>query len=148
MLNVLKKKQELPISIEKAWEFFSNPANLSKITPGEMNFRILTELPDKIYTGLIIEYKVSPFSGINSSWVTEITSVNEPYFFIDEQRFGPYKFWHHQHIFMETDNGVLMKDIVSYILPFGLIGNMALPLVRKKLSGIFEYRQKVLKELF
>ncbi len=145
----IKVNQAIPISIEEAWNFFSNPNNLSKITPPWLNLRITSELPDKMYEGMIITYKVYPFLGIPSNWVTEITTVKEKIFFIDEQRFGPYKFWHHQHHFKETSSGVEMTDIVNYALPLDPISRVLNNiLVGKKVEEIFEFRKGVLENLF
>jgi ligand-binding SRPBCC domain-containing protein len=145
----IKAKQAITISIDEAWNFFSNPNNLPKITPPWLNLKVTSELPDKMYEGMIITYKVYPFLGIPSNWVTEITTVKEKTFFIDEQRFGPYKFWHHQHHFKEIDEGVEMKDIVSYALPLDplsrLLNNI---LVEKKVEGIFSFRKGLLEDLF
>ena len=113
----LKTKQKLAIPLEDAWNFFSDPGNLPKITPPWLNLKVTSDLPDKMYEGMIITYKVYPFAGIPSNWVTEITKMKEKIFFIDEQRFGPYKFWHHQHHFKEVDEGIEMEDIVTYALP-------------------------------
>lgn len=149
ILNEIKRECILKISLDEAWDFFSNPNNLSKITPPKMNFRIKTELPNKVYSGMIIEYKISPVLKIDMGWVTEIKYVDEPYMFVDEQRFGPYKFWHHKHIFTEVKGGILMQDIVHYALPFGFIGKIVHALfVKREVEKIFEYRNKVLKELF
>ena len=148
-LYKLEQKQFLLLGIDQTWEFFSNPANLEKITPKNMNFNILTELPEEIYQGLLIEYTVTPIANISVKWVTEITAVDKPNFFIDEQRFGPYKFWYHQHFFKQVENGVEMTDIVNYALPFGLFGNLAYSLfVKKKLNSIFSYRKNFLKDYF
>jgi ligand-binding SRPBCC domain-containing protein len=146
----LKTSQKLPISIEKAWEFFSNPANLSKITPTWLNFQVTSALPDKMYAGLIITYFVRPMLNIPQTWVTEITHVQEPNYFVDEQRFGPYKMWHHEHIFKQTeDNSILMEDIVSYAVPFGIIGRIVNKLIiSKKINEIFNYRREVLEKMF
>jgi ligand-binding SRPBCC domain-containing protein len=145
----IKAKQDITISIDEAWNFFSNPNNLPKITPPWLNLKVTSELPDKMYEGMIITYKVYPFLGIPSNWVTEITTVKEKTFFIDEQRFGPYKFWHHQHHFKEIDEGVEMKDIVSYALPLDplsrLLNNI---LVEKKVEEIFSFRKGLLEDLF
>lgn len=143
-----KTKQFLPITIKEAWEFFSNPKNLSKITPTWLNFEVTSQLNDKMYEGMIITYLVRPLLNIPTTWVTEITHVREPYFFIDEQRFGPYKFWHHQHIFRETKNGIEMEDIVSYAVPLGVFGRIANSLIiSKKIKDIFSFRSKMLKHL-
>lgn len=143
-----KTKQFLPITIKESWEFFSNPKNLSKITPAWLNFEVTSQLNDKMYEGMIITYLVRPLLNIPTTWVTEITHVREPYFFIDEQRFGPYKFWHHQHIFRETKNGIEMEDIVSYAVPLGVFGRIANSLIiSKKIRDIFSFRSKILKHL-
>ncbi len=142
----LHKKQILNIPLETAWDFFSNPKNLSRITPKKMGFDIKSELPERMYAGMIIEYTVKPVLGIPLNWVTEITHVDEPNFFIDEQRFGPYKFWHHQHIFKKISDGVEMEDIIHYGLPMGIFGRMAHPIIVKpELEGIFDYRFEFLK---
>lgn len=145
----LYKKQFIPISVEEAWEFLSNPKNLKDITPPDMGFEVTSELPPKMYAGMIITYKVRPMLGIPVSWVTEITHVNEPYYFVDEQRFGPYSFWHHSHFIKPVDGGVEMEDIVYYKLPFGFLGKLVEPfLVKPRLEQIFNYRWKVLEQRF
>jgi ligand-binding SRPBCC domain-containing protein len=145
----LKIVQNLPIRIEDAWGFFSNPNNLSVITPEWLNFKVTSKLPDKMYAGMIITYKVHPVLGIPNTWVTEITHVKEPNYFVDEQRFGPYKFWHHQHHFKETKNGVEMTDIVNYALPFDPFSRFVNSLlVEKKVKEIFKFREKTLVGLF
>lgn len=112
-------QQILPITLEKAWEFFSNPANLQEITPRDMNFRIISQFHGtQMYPGQVIEYKVSPIKGLSMYWMTEITHVEEGKYFIDEQRFGPYSLWHHQHHFREVEGGVEMTDIVHYKIPY------------------------------
>ncbi|MER3428052.1 MAG: hypothetical protein C4334_08105 [Pyrinomonas sp.] len=141
--------QRLPIGLDEAWRFFSDPRNLPVITPPWLNFRITSEIPEKMYAGLIITYRVSPLLGWPVGWVTEITHVAEPRLFVDEQRFGPYRFWHHQHIFDETPDGVEMQDIVHYALPFGPLGQLANSLVvRQKLHDIFNFRRLTLERLF
>lgn len=148
-LKHLKKIQIIPIDIDTCWKFFSDPKNLTIITPPEMNFQILTDLPEEIYPGLIIQYKVTPIFSIQFNWVTEITQTQKPYYFIDEQRFGPYKFWHHQHHFKEHKDGIEMIDIVHYRIPLGLIGKMfGSVIIERQLKKIFDFREKKLKELF
>ncbi len=145
----LKRIQKLPISVAKAWDFFSSPKNLATITPDELGFKIKSELPEKMYPGMFIQYTVKPLLGIPMTWVTEIMQVNEPHFFIDEQRVGPYAIWHHQHFFKEIPGGVEMTDIVDYRLPFAPFGNFMQPLLIKgKLNQIFEYRNAKMIELF
>ena len=145
----LTSKQFLPISIEKAWDFFSSPKNLNEITPEDMTFKITSELPAKMYEGMFITYKVSPMFNIPLDWCTEITHISEPNFFIDEQRKGPYSIWHHEHHFESVEGGVMMTDILSYDIGLSVFGWIAGKLfVDSKVSGIFEYRTKKLEQLF
>lgn len=145
-----KMTQKIPVSLDRAWEFFSNPANLQAITPGNMGFRVIsTHHGEKMYAGQLIEYKVRPLLGIPLYWMTEITQVKDQEYFIDEQRFGPYKLWHHQHHFKAIPGGVEMTDIIHYKNPLGLIGRLANKLfVAKKLEKIFRYRFQKTEELF
>ena len=144
-------EQKLPISLEQAWDFFSSPLNLSKITPPSMNFVVTSHYTEntKMYEGMIITYKVSPLLGIKMNWMTEITTVKDGEYFIDEQRFGPFKFWHHEHHFETIDGGVLMKDRLSYGMPFGFIGQIVNSLaVEKQTTEIFAFREKAIIDLF
>ena len=145
-----KTSQKLNISKNNAWDFFSYFSNLKKITPTWLNFEVRTKLPEKMYSGMIITYFVRPLLNIPQTWVTEITHVNELNYFVDEQRFGPYKMWHHEHIFKSTESGgVMMEDIVSYAVPFGFLGRILNRLViEKKISEIFNYRREVLIKMF
>ncbi len=146
---VLERTQELPISVEKAWEFFSSPKNLQVITPSYLGFEIKTTLPERMYEGLFIGYTVKPLLGIPLEWVTEITHIKEHKFFVDEQRKGPYTIWHHEHHFEAIEGGVRMLDRVSYQLPMGFLGKMMQPiLVEPKLKEIFNYRWNKVEELF
>ena len=145
----LKKSQKLPITIDEAWAFFSNPVNLKTITPDYMGFNIVNPEKSKMYSGQIIKYKVSPLFNIKMNWVTEISHVKENKLFVDEQRFGLYKFWHHKHIFEEINNGIEAIDVLDYVVPFGLIGQIFHPyLVQPKLEEIFNYRKNKLEEIF
>lgn len=148
-LYQLHSKQRLPISLEEAWDFLSSPANLKRITPEHMGFHILSGADRPMFPGQIIQYKVSPFPGYATKWVTEITHVKEGEYFVDEQRFGPYALWHHKHFLKSADQGVEMEDIIDYKIPFGILGQLAHPiLVKKQLKQIFAYREKKLIELF
>ena len=146
----LIKTQFVPATIEEVWDFISSPANLKKITPDYMGFDITSEnLPEKMYAGMIISYKVRPLFRIPMTWVTEITHVEERKYFIDEQRVGPYALWHHQHFIETHENGVMMTDIVSYKPPFGFLGSIADVLfIRRQLEGIFTYRKDQLDKQF
>jgi ligand-binding SRPBCC domain-containing protein len=147
-LHQLRRIQQLPVPFEKAWSFLSDPSNLAAITPPSMGFKTLSGDGRGMYPGQIIAYEITPLFGIGMSWVTEITHVGESGYFVDEQRIGPYAFWHHKHFLAEIDGGVEMEDLLHYAMPFGFAGNLAHRLVRKKLDGIFEYRQKRLTEIF
>ena len=140
----------LPTSLEEAWTFISNPSNLKNITPETMDFEVVSEgLPEKMYPGMIITYSVKPLLGIKTTWVTEITHVQEMRYFVDEQRVGPYTLWHHEHHLEPVEGGVLMRDIVSYKPPFGILGRIANRLIiRKKLREIFQYREHALNKRF
>jgi ligand-binding SRPBCC domain-containing protein len=147
----LKIRQAIPITLEHAWDFFSSPINLEKITPKEMNL-VVTSVYDKdakIYPGMIITYKVSPVFGIKMNWMTEITHVKEGEYFVDEQRFGPYALWHHQHHFKIIDGGIMMTDILNYAIPYRIFGRLANALfVARKIKKVFEYREKAIVAMF
>lgn len=145
----LERNQALPITQEQAWDFFSNPDNLVKITPPDMDFRITSPPWNDTYAGQIITYSVRPLLGISVSWTTEITHVEKPHFFVDEQRFGPYRFWHHQHRFREVSGGVEMQDLVHYLLHHDQLARLINRLiVAPRLRKIFDYRSRKLKEIF
>lgn len=146
----IKTVQKIPLSLDEAWDFFSNPANLQKITPENLGFEIISKYHgNTMYAGQVIEYKVSPVLAIPLYWMTEITHVADKKYFVDEQRYGPYRMWHHQHHFKEIDGGVEMTDIVHYKLSFWFLGDLAQSLfVKKQLQQIFEYRFKKVEELF
>ena len=150
MIHRLVKKQEIGARINECWEFFSNPSNLSRITPESLDFRIVGELPARMHSGLMIEYRVRPLLGIPVTWLTEITHVHEPHFFVDEQRVGPYAIWHHEHHFKPLREGVIeMTDRVTYRLPFAPLTGWLEPfLVRPQLEAIFSHRFRVVEELF
>ena len=146
----LIKTQKINSTAEKVWEFISSPKNLKRITPEYMGFDITTkDLPEKMYTGMMISYMVSPLAGIKMKWITEITHLSELKYFVDEQRVGPYKMWHHQHHIEVIEGGVLMTDIIDYQPPFGFLGGIANWLIIKiQLDEIFNYRTMKLEEHF
>ena len=148
-LHTLEQSQTLPLTMEEAWDFFSSPRNLDDITPPDLGFKI-THLPgERMYEGQIITYKVKVAPAVWVPWVTEIKAVDEWKSFVDEQRFGPYKFWHHRHTFESVEGGVLMNDLVHYALPFGPIGSIAHAVfVKAKLLRIFGFRREMLEKRF
>ena len=145
-----KTEQFLAIDIDQAWDFFSSAKNLSRITPPEMGFNILTQLEDKeIYEGMKIDYTVKPLWGIPVHWQTEICKVYRKKKFTDKQLKGPYRLWEHTHTFSTVHGGVWMTDEINYQLPFGFIGVLFHSLVvRKKIEHIFTYRKQVLEKIF
>ncbi len=148
-LYSLQFLQRLPVSQEHAWSFFSDPANLARITPPWLNFTVTSQLPPEMYPGMIISYRIRPVAGLPVTWITEITHASQPEFFVDEQRFGPYRFWHHQHHFRSVEGGVEMEDLVHYGFGFGVLGEaLNRLLVRPRLEEIFRYRRDVLHRLF
>jgi len=150
MVHVLEISQIIPATIARAWDFFSDARNLARITPPELDFTILGVLPERVYPGLMIEYRVRPLFGVPVRWVSEITHVEMGKFFVDEQRVGPYRIWHHEHHFKQLANGgVEMTDRVTYVLPFGPLGDLVHPfLVKPSLERIFAFREEALKTIF
>ena len=143
------RNQKIPIDKNEAWKFLSDPNNLKTITPDYMGFDIIEKENTKMYSGQIIKYIVTPIFGIKMNWVTEITHVKDFEYFVDEQKFGPYKFWHHKHLIKEIKDGVEMIDILDYALPFGFAGRFFHPIIIKpKLNEIFNYRRNKLIEIF
>lgn len=139
------------MTLQEAWDFFSSPVNLAKITPPHMAFKIQYISGDsrQMYPGQIIRYRIGILPGITTDWMTEITHVNEPHYFVDEQRFGPYALWHHQHSFRETEDGVEMTDEINYAIPYGIIGRLAnWVFVENEVKAIFEYRREKIEKLF
>jgi ligand-binding SRPBCC domain-containing protein len=149
-VHYVKSVQKLPVSLDEAWNFFSNPENLLAITPPFLNLRVTNKaVRPTAYAGQIITYTVKPLLGIPLAWLTEITHVVPRELFVDEQRKGPYKLWHHQHHFREIEGGVEMMDLVHYRLPMGFLGEIANAMtVRNKLKEIFAYRFEQVNQRF
>ncbi len=149
-VHVFKTTQLIPTSLEQAWEFFSSPKNLAFITPAQLKFRIISTLTsEKVFTGQLIAYNVSPLWNIRVKWISEIKEVRAPVYFIDEQRKGPYKMWRHQHFLTEVVGGIEMADEIHYKIgyePFGDLINNAI--VRKRIERIFRYRRKKIEQIF
>jgi ligand-binding SRPBCC domain-containing protein len=155
MLYRLHSRQLIPHPLDKIWPFFLRPENLNRITPPDLGFVIRSPVPSEMTPGLIITYTVRPLMGIPVSWVTEITHLHPPAadrdwaLFVDEQRFGPYRFWHHRHLFTQQDQTTLMEDEVHYGLPLGFLGRLVHPwLIRPRLMAIFSYRSRIIEQLY
>ncbi len=146
----IKRSQKIAATIDQLWDFISDPDNLKRITPPEMGFEITSDkTAKKMYEGMIISYRVKPMLNISTVWVTEITYIKNNEYFVDEQRIGPYKMWHHEHMLTSIDGGILMTDIVSYQPPFGILGTLAnLLIIKKKLNQIFDFRTLAMEEIF
>ena len=148
-MKKLKQEQFLPITLDEAWKFFATPKNLNEVTPDDMVFEIISELPDTMYAGLLINYRLKPMFNIPINWCTEITHIQEKEYFVDEQRKGPYRIWHHEHHFKTVDGGVLMTDILHYDVGKWIFGRIAAKLfVDEKVKSIFEYRNRTLETYF
>ena len=149
-IHTLSSSQIVRASRERCWDFFSDPRNLSKITPPDMGFVVKSDVPPRIHAGMMIEYRVSPLFGVPMTWLTEITQVREGEYFVDEQRVGPYAIWHHEHRFVDLGDGrTEMSDKVTYRLPLSPFSEIAHPfLVKPQLAKIFSYREKIVTQLF
>jgi ligand-binding SRPBCC domain-containing protein len=146
---VLERLQILPTTLDEAWRFFSDPGNLARITPPAMDFRITSAPQTDTYAGQIFTYTIRPLLGISMTWTTEITHVSRPDFFVDEQRFGPYRFWHHQHFFREVEGGVEVRDLVHYLLLHDQLAWLVNRLlVAPRLKKIFDHRSTALQDIF
>ena len=147
-MYLLEREQRVTGSKAQAWAFLQNPANLDRITPADLRFRIVTDVPAVMYNGLIVEYRITiPLIGTHT-WVTEIKHIREGCSFVDEQRLGPYRFWYHYHEIRPAEGGgVLLIDRVFYQPPFGVLGRLLHRLyIRKTLERIFGYRRERLAD--
>lgn len=148
-MQKLVQTQLLPVSLEKAWDFFTNPANLNEITPADFRLESTAPLPPKIYAGLFIEYKLRLFAIFPATWVTEITHVQPNAYFVDEQRMGPFRLWHHEHHFTAVANGTEMTDILHYDIGKSIFGWLAGQLwVHRQIRQLFAHRLLILKKQF
>ena len=148
-IYTLHQKQKVPISLDEAWAFLCNPSNLSKLTPPEMHMTIISGADRPMYAGQVLQYSVTPLPGFKTKWVSEITQYEHNKYFVDDQLFGPYAFWHHKHFVHEIEGGVELEDIIDYKVPLGWLGQFVHPfLVRPKLEAIFKYRKEQMEALF
>ena len=145
----IEREQEINTTIENAWDFIKTPGNLNRITPPELQFVIVSDVPDSMFNGLMIEYIIKiPFFG-KRKWVAEIKHIREPFSFVDEQRAGPYKLWYHYHELVKLEKGILVIDKVYYEVPYGVLGKLLhFFIIKKILQRIFDYRAKKFSELF
>ena len=147
-LYSIRRVQVIPVGIERVFSFFSDPENLSRLTPENLGFQIMTQRPIEMKTGALIDYTIRLF-GIRTRWTTLISSYDPPHSFVDEMVRGPYSFWHHTHDFRELDGGTEITDMVRYVIPFGLAGRLTHTLfVRRQLGEIFDYRYNAINNIF
>ena len=144
----LQTTQVIPVKLNLVWDFFTSPSNLVKITPPWIDFHVTSAFVEKVYAGQIIEYKVNGLPGISMYWMTEITHVDEGKYFVDEQRYGPYSMWHHEHHFKDEGDSVEMTDIIHYKIPYWFLGDIAnILFVKKQIKKIFNYRYGAVEKL-
>lgn len=150
MIHLIKRSQVVSVGVAECWKFFSDPRNLAKITPPDLGFQVLSDLPDEIHEGMMVEYRVRPLLGIPMTWLTEITHVRGPHYFADEQRVGPYALWHHEHEFVEvTGDRTELIDRIHYVLPLSPLSEVIHPLVvAPQLKTIFDYRVEAVEKIF
>ena len=147
-MHQLKQEQFLPVTLDEAWHFFATPKNLNEVTPENMVFEIISEIPDIMYEGLLLHYRMKPMLNFHVNWGTEITHIKEKDYFVDEQRSGPYKIWHHEHHFKAVTGGVLMTDILHYDIGKSAFGWLAgILFVHKKVTNIFKFRYNMLETM-
>jgi len=146
----LERTQIIRATVAECWDFFSNPNNLRAITPESLDFQVLSEVPEVMYGGLMIQYRVRPLLGLPMTWLTEISRVEAPHYFVDEQRVGPYKIWHHEHFFRDLGDGrIECRDLVHYVPPFGPLGALVHPmLIAPQLRKIFNHRHIAVERIF
>ena len=149
-IHTLETRQIIKATLAEAWDYFSNPANLARITPCDLGFKIISTLPGRVHEGMMIEYRVTPLFGIPMTWLTEISHVRDQEYFVDEQRVGPYAIWHHEHHFKDLGGGqVEMRDKVTYVPPFGVLGEIVHPfIIKPQLDKIFAYREQAVNKQF
>ena len=145
----IRQKLFIPVPKTKAWDFFSDPENLKELTPKDVKISFKDTHVEKIHSGLVFTYKISPLFGIPVNWVTKIDVVEELDHFVDIQIKGPFKYWKHEHYFRSVEGGTEIQDIVNYKVPCGSIGKALHPiLVKPKLEKIFEFRKRKTREFF
>jgi ligand-binding SRPBCC domain-containing protein len=149
MIYQLYRQQHLNMTIEEAWTFFSLPYHLNDITPDFFHVTITSKVPEKIYAGLMISYSMKAVFGIPMDWLSEVSHCNEPKRFVYEQRIGPFKFWSHEVCLTEQQNGILLEDIMFYVMPFAWLGRLInVVLIADKLERIFDTRRDYLQRKF
>ncbi len=144
----LSTKQRVARPLDTVFAFYAEPRNLARLTPPSLGFRLVDPSEPVMARGLRLTYRIRPL-GIPMTWVSEITEYDPPHWFADEQRRGPYAYWHHEHTFRAVDGGTEVADEVTYGLPFGPVGRLVHALVvRRQLAAIFSFRETAVRETF
>ena len=145
-IHQLYRRQELRMTVQQAWEFFSSPHNLNDITPPFFHVEITSKVPDKIYAGLMISYRMKAVFGLPMAWLSEVCHCDELKRFVYQQRVGPFKFWSHEVCLTEIEGGIMLEDIMFYAMPFGWLGEFLHRwLIADKLKQIFDTRRDYLQ---
>lgn len=143
-----RKTTTIEKSLKQVFQFFSKAENLAKITPSNLNFKILSPLPIKMEEGTLIDYQIKLYR-IPFRWQTKITVWEPPFRFVDVQLKGPYKMWIHEHSFEESATGTRMSDYIEYQVPGGLFAPIIHRLkVRKDIENIFNFRETIIDQIF
>ncbi len=142
----LEREQFLAQPVDEVFPFFADAYNLERITPPLVRFRVVSQDPAEMRVGTLIEYRLR-LHGLPVEWLTRIEAWEPNKGFVDNQLVGPYRLWHHTHTFEERDGGTLMRDTVRYAMPAWPFGELAMPLVRRDLETIFDFRRYNVEEL-
>ena len=151
MIRNLHREQVVHGELAAVWEFFATPRNLDALTPPSVKFETIGDVAPRMYAGQMIQYRIGLLPGVTTRWLTEITHVREGECFVDEQRIGPYKVWHHEHHFLPNPDGsgVRMVDHITYDPGWGWLGGIVDALwIQHQLRVIFDYRAAKIGELF
>ena len=149
-IHLFTRTQIIPAPLDECWRFFSTPENLARLTPPALGMEVVGECPATMHAGMMFTLRVRPLLGLPLTWLTEITHVEPPHYFVDEQRTGPYRVWHHEHHFRALgERRTEMRDVVHYVLPFGWLGGLVHPwLVAPELRRIFAFRENAVRKIF
>ena len=147
-MYTLSREQYVTSTLAEAWDLLKNPANLDLITPEDLQFQIISPVPEEMFDGLIVEYRIKiPWFGMRT-WIAEIKHIKEMHSFVDEQRIGPYSFWYHYHQLDAEGGRIKLTDRVYYEVPYWVFGTIIhFFFIRKTLKRIFDYRQQRLAEI-
>ncbi len=145
----LYRRQHLNMNLIQAWDFFSSPHNLNAITPDFFHVTMTSNVPEKIYAGLMVSYRMKAVFGIPMDWLSEVSHCDEPHYFVYQQSIGPFKFWSHEVRLTEESNGIMLEDIMFYAMPFGWLGSLFhRVLIADRLKQIFDTRRDYLQSRF